>query len=257
MNELSPGARELVESHRRSRELPRADRDRMKRRLMLRVATLGATTAATGTAAGMSLASKIALLALGVTAVAGVGTLSLWALRGRAPADVASPTQASLPMSRPMSPPMSPPMARELVEPASVALSEGAVDPADGVPIDNSPSEHAKRRSKRAAVAAVKPDVAASPAAPSDPEPELRVLREAREDLRAGRNESAYRRLDEYGRQHHGGMLTQERNALSAIALCHWQPGAEAQARASEFLRISPNSPLAERVRLACTEHGR
>ncbi len=77
-------------------------------------------------------------------------------------------------------------------------------------------------------------------------------MREAREELRAGRPESAYRRLDEYGRQHSGGMLAQERKALLAIALCQWQPGPEAQTRASEFLRNSPESPLASRVRSAC-----
>jgi hypothetical protein len=238
MNDLSPAAREMVEAHRRGKVLARADRERMKQKLMLRVATLGATTAAAGTAMGMSLASKIALLALGVT-VAGAGTFSLWALRGQAPADVVAPTRSSLPM---------PP---EMVKPAPVATSEGAIAPADGVPIDKGGSEHAKKIGKRPAVmAAANPGPALAPVL--DPEPELRVLREAREDLRAGRPESAYRRLDEYGRQHSAGMLSQERSALSAIALCHWQPGPEAQARASEFLRISPDSPLAKRVRSAC-----
>ncbi len=241
MNDLSPKARELVESHRRGRVLPHADRDRMKQKLMLRVATLGVGTAATGTAVGMSLAAKIALMALGVTAVAGAGTFSLWALRGRAPAEVVSPTRSSLPM------------APENVEPAPVATSEGAIAPADVAPIDKGGSEHAKKSGKRPGVmAAANPGPAATPVAASDPEPELRVLRDAREDLRAGRPESAYRRLEEYGRQHSVGMLTQERNALSVIALCHWQPGPEAQARASEFLRISPDSPLAQRVRSAC-----
>jgi hypothetical protein len=119
------------------------------------------------------------------------------------------------------------------------------------VPTDKGGSEHAKKIGTRPAVmAAANPGPALTPVL--DPEPELRVLREAREDLRAGRPESAYRRLDEYRRQHSAGMLSQERSALSAIALCHWQPGPEAQARASEFLRISPDSPLAKRVRSAC-----
>ncbi len=85
MNELGPTAREMVETH-RNKVLARADWERIKQKLMLRVATLGATTAATGTAMGMSRASKIALVALGVTAVVGAGTFSMWALRGRAPA---------------------------------------------------------------------------------------------------------------------------------------------------------------------------
>jgi hypothetical protein len=47
-------------------------------------------------------------------------------------------------------------------------------------------------------------------------------------------------------------MLAQERRALSAIALCEWKPGPEAQTHAADFLRTSPESPLAKRVRSAC-----
>ncbi|HEY5281629.1 MAG TPA: hypothetical protein VIM14_02465 [Polyangia bacterium] len=238
MNELGPAAREMVETHRRGKVLTRADRERIKQNLMLQVATLGATTAATGTAMGMSLASKIALVALGVTAMAGAGTFSMWALRGRAPAGVTSPTQISLPR------------APETIEPAPEASPEDSFLPADSA--DTGRIEHVKKASKRLAVAAATPSPAAVPAAPLDPEPELRVLREAREDLRADRSEIAYRRLDDYGRQHSGGMLAQERRALSAIALCEWKPGPEAQTRAADFLRTSPESPLAKRVRSAC-----
>lgn len=96
------------------------------------------------------------------------------------------------------------------------------------------------------------PDAPASPVSLADLEPELRVLREARDDLRAGLAETAYRRLDLYQRQHGNGALGQERHALSAIALCRWRPGPDAQAQATEFLRGSPESPLANRVRSAC-----
>jgi hypothetical protein len=239
MNDLGPAAREMVESHRRGRVLTHADRERIKQKLMLRVAALGATTAATGTAVGMSLASKIALVVFGVTAVVGAGSFSLWALRGRAPSDVMA-RQASLPI------------APEIVAPAPAATPPGAIAPADSVPVDTH-SDHAKKLNKRPVVMALaNPSPAATPVAPLDPEPELRVVREAREDLRAGHPESAYRRLDDYGRQHSGGMLAQERKALSAIALCKWQPGPDAQTRAAEFLRNSPESPLGNRVRSAC-----
>jgi hypothetical protein len=53
-------------------------------------------------------------------------------------------------------------------------------------------------------------------------------------------------------RDHGSGVLGQERQALSAIALCQWRPGPEAQARVAKFLRNAPESPLADRVRLAC-----
>ena len=96
------------------------------------------------------------------------------------------------------------------------------------------------------------PDVT-RPALP-DPEPELRAVREARDDLREGRPASAYRRLEALDRQSRGGMLVQERSALAAIALCQSQPGPVAQARAADFLLRSPESPLATRVRAACEQ---
>jgi len=95
--------------------------------------------------------------------------------------------------------------------------------------------------------------VSAAVIAPLDAE--LRVLRHAREDLRAGLPGDAYRRLVDYDRSHGNGGLAQERQALSAIALCQWRPGLEAQARAAAFLRDAPESPLADRVRSAC-DHG-
>ena len=45
MKDLSPAARELVDAHRSDRTLTPADRKRIKRDVMLRVAALGATTA--------------------------------------------------------------------------------------------------------------------------------------------------------------------------------------------------------------------
>jgi poly(3-hydroxybutyrate) depolymerase len=47
-------------------------------------------------------------------------------------------------------------------------------------------------------------------------------------------------------RRHGSGVLGQERQALSAIALCQWRPGPEAQARVAKFLRNAPESPLAD-----------
>lgn len=245
MNDLSPAARELVEAHRRDRTLTVADRKRIKQKLMMRVATLAASTAAAGTAAGMSLASKIALGAVGVTALIGVGALSVGVMRARGPSPVASTAAAT---------PTAPMVAAPVVSPPVPAVTpERAGAPTTFDAAEGSRRESVKRLKKRPAISTAEPPtpVATSPAAP-DPGPELRALREAREDLRAGRPESAYRRLDDFERQHGGGMLSQERSALSAIAYCQWRPGAEARARAAEFLRRSPESPLANRVSSAC-----
>jgi len=303
MRDLGPAARELVDSHRNSKALNDAAKARIKQKLMTRVAAMGTTTAAAGTAAGMSLASKAVLLALGVAGVVGAGSVSVWALRSRGPAPVTASqvvvrpatevgTPAPLPeaATRPMAAaaptvaPASPGSARSA---GSAAASPGAPSPrpasrrtvaagprpfslrpttspaGPAVPAGPllaapGPVEHPKASDDRSVAALPEnPTPAVARVEAGDAEPELRVLREARDDLRAGRPASAYSRLDSYDRHSPGGMLTQERNALTAIALCQAQPGRAAQARAGEFLRRSPESPLAARVKSACQPSGK
>ena len=305
MDDLSPAARELVDSHRTDRTLTPADRKRIKHKLMLRVAAAGATSAvatkASATvaakAAGMSLASKVVVVALGVTAVTGVVSVSLWALRAPAPSNrtpsaisvrtmsdvvapapgpaaaptaaptvavpatapapalAASPAVVAAPARAPARTPASAPrvaVAAPAGAPARrpAATPEVVAAPASATAIDSRHRDPGKTINEPPE----NPAPATTPVVPPDPEPELRALREARNDLRAGRPASAYRRLDDFARQRGGEMLAQERSALSAIALCQWQPGPQAQARAAEFLRSSPESPLAIRVRSACAQ---
>jgi hypothetical protein len=298
-NDLSPAARELVDSHRATRMLTPIDRKRIKQKLMLRVAALGVTTAVAGKAAGMSLASKVVVVALAVTTVTGAVSVSLWALRARAPSDLTpsatsvrtsadvvatapgpagAPAVAAPPSARVRAPAATPPV---MADPASAPVVRTsaatprvtvaarprpmvrgpATPPAAMAAPARSPStesayrDHVKTIHQLPAASAPEiPAAAATLIVPPDPEPELRALREARDDLRAGRPASAYRRLEDFDRQQGGGMLAQERTALSAIALCQWQPGPQAQARAAEFLRRSPDSPLAVRVRSACEQ---
>ena len=83
-------------------------------------------------------------------------------------------------------------------------------------------------------------------------EAELAVLRQAQDDLRAGLPAQALRRLEGFERDHGPGSLDQERQAIAAIAFCQVRPGPTAQAKAEAFLRGSPDSPLAARVRSTC-----
>ena len=83
-------------------------------------------------------------------------------------------------------------------------------------------------------------------------DPELTLLRQAQEDLRAGLPAQALRRLAEYDRRFGKGTLNEERRAVGAIALCQAHPGPAAQSQAERFLRAAPQSPLAGRVRSAC-----
>jgi hypothetical protein len=304
MKDLGPDARELVDAHRTDGALTPADRKRIKHKVMLRVAALGATTAvarevsanasatAAAKAAGMSLASKVVVVALGVTAATAVVSVSLWALRSRAPSNRTPSATSARTMTDVVAPAPGPAGAPTVAAPATAPARTLAVLPAVvGAPA--SAAARTRAAPPRVAIAAPgsapvrrpvatpevvtaspissaavdsrhddpvktidKPPESPPPPAtvvvPPDPEPELRALREAREDLRAGRPASAYHRLDDFDRQRGGGMLAQERSALSAIALCQWQPGPNAQARAAEFLRSSPESPLAIRVKSAC-----
>jgi hypothetical protein len=300
MRELGPEAREFLESHRTGRLLTDAARARMKQELMLRVSTVGATTAAAGTAAGMSLASKVILVALGVTGAVGTGALSVRALRSPSPAHVALAEKSvqpakdipsATPVAEPNPPtpmiqaaapepgralrPMMParvaaayakaPARRLATTPAGAAapssagasrpgtMPEGAIGLTRSASVEAGRRDHLSKFDDRPVVSEPeKPTPAAPRVEAPDPEPELRVLRQARDDLRAGRFAGAYRRLEDFNRQNPGGMLAQERSALSAIALCQAQPGQEAQAHAAEFLRRLPESPLAARVKSAC-----
>jgi hypothetical protein len=248
MKELGPAAREFVESHRRDSSLPETARARIKQKLMLRVSTIAATTAIAGTAAGMSLAAKVVVVALGVSGAVGAGSISVWALRSRAPTHVTRIERSVRPVREIGA--AAPPPAPDRPTPVIVAAAPASVA---------APGRAAMRTVAAASVEARASRPATqnrTPAAPAieafDPEPELRALREARDDLRAGRPARAYRRLEDFNRQSPAGMLAQERHALTAIALCQAQPGREAQDRAAEFLRRSPESPLAARVKSAC-----
>jgi hypothetical protein len=240
MNDLSPEARAIVEGSRNADVLSGADRERLKQGVFLRLATAGAATATTGTAAGMSLVAKLALTAIAVTVLGG-GALSVWQLRR----PTAKPTVTARPSSSTEAPATVLPLPEEQHQDAPVPAASLAAE-------SGGRHDGAKKAIRRAPAIAQPPSVASAAAGPLDPEPELRVLRQAREDLRAGLAENAYRRLGDYDRQHGQGVLAQERQALTVIALCKWRPGSEAQARAAEFLRSAPESPLADRVRSEC-----
>ena len=256
MNELSPAARALVAAHRNGKVLTRADRDRLKQGVLVRVAALGAAGATAGTAVGMSLAAKIAWATLAF-AIAG-GAASAWVLRGH----TANPSGMAQHSSLPTRLDAVAPQASETDRPSSLAdlaaspqtTPQPSVASVNSQSIDAAHVDVAKRTIKHPAVVSAPEAMSASAAvvAPMSPEPELQLLRQAREDLQSGQPEAAFRRLNDYDREHGQGVLTQERQALKAIALCRWRPGSDAQARAAHFLRSAPKSPLANRVRSAC-----
>ncbi|HEY5958364.1 MAG TPA: hypothetical protein VIV60_17490 [Polyangiaceae bacterium] len=258
MNELSPRARALVEAHRNSKMLTLVERDRLRQGVLLRVAALGAAGATAGTAAGMSLAAKIGWAALAFAIVGGAG--SAWVLRGHTvnPTRVAQPSLVPTPLDV-VAPAAAaseadghPSLANEVASPRTTP--QLSLTPANSQSMNPGRVDVPKKTVKHPALVSAPEAVSASAAVavPLSPEPELQLLRQAREDLQRGQAEVAFRRLSDYDREHGPGVLMQERQALKAIALCRWRPGADAQARAAQFLRSAPESPLANRVRSAC-----
>jgi hypothetical protein len=249
MNDLGPEARSLLEAARGADAPTRADRARIKHAVALRVATVGAASMAAGGAAAMTLATKVTVAALTV-AVLGGGSASLWAWKAHTAALPAAlhPTASRHSASRTL---------------PALPFQPGAAPEAPAVVEEPHPKpqppemrrREAVRGEPRPAETASVSVVASAPAprpALDSLDPELTVLRQAQEDLRAGLPAQALRRLDEYDRRFGKGTLNEERRAIGAIALCQAHPGPAAQAQAERFLRAAPQSPLAGRVRSAC-----
>jgi hypothetical protein len=68
--------------------------------------------------------------------------------------------------------------------------------------------------------------------------------------LNAGRAAEALKLLDEHQRKFPGGLLTEERRAARAQALCSLGRTSEAK---SELARLAPRSPAAARAEEVCS----
>lgn len=98
--------------------------------------------------------------------------------------------------------------------------------------------------------------------APTEPAPapgstlaeENRLLARARAALIDAKPEQALARLDEHARRFPDGVLSEERQALRAVALCEAGRDTDGDAAANAFLRDHPHAALAQRVRSACLE---
>jgi hypothetical protein len=230
MNDLDPQARAIVESA-RDADLPSgADRDRIKRAVLLQIAA-GTAVAGSAAASTLSVGAKVGLAVLAVSVVGG-GAVGLLKVKGtREPAAVH--------MRAP---------ARTAVAPRPVASPQ--LIPAEApLPSDEKASKVEKPRK------VVVPGSRAPKAADVDEDQlnaEVALLKRAREELRVGRPARALDALVEYDRRFGRGALVEERQAIAAIAACQAEPGPAARAQAESFIRKAPASPLRERVREAC-----
>lgn len=81
---------------------------------------------------------------------------------------------------------------------------------------------------------------------------EIALLRDAQQALQAGQFAQALSKLDEHASRYPRGVLSTEREASRAIALCRSGRAPSGRAIAARLLAKSPGSPLATRVRAAC-----
>jgi hypothetical protein len=150
-------------------------------------------------------------------------------------------------------------------EPPSPPVEPEGPMPEAAVPeaAEAGPSRSADRRGsagpdRRRAAPEPEPEPAPAPApAPtlgSTLAEENQLLAQARAALIDGRPEQALTRLADHARRFPDGVLTEERQALRAVALCEAGRDADGDAAARSFLREHPQAALAQRVRSACLE---
>lgn len=251
MSDLSPEDRALVDRGGRD-DLPSRDaRDRVRRRLALRLgaaAGLGAAGAATKTAAAMTLTTKV-LLSIALVGAIGVGGAAIGiASRSHAPAATASGTAPGVATSAGLASPPLPVAAPLSSEPATAPEPEPSASSA----APTLPTPPAPRVGRAGALGTTRAPSDA-PATPAEAlAEETRLLREANAATRAGDTARARALLDEHARRFPRGVLAEERDAERVLSLCAAGRTDEARAAAARFLATHPHSTLGARVRASC-----
>ncbi|WP_438042253.1 hypothetical protein [Sorangium sp. So ce128] len=131
------------------------------------------------------------------------------------------------------------------------ASSKGDAPEASGAPADPSAAPPAAAAAR--ATASRTPRAAAAAKQGSEGlDAEIALLRDAQQALQAGQFAQALSKLDEHASRYPRGVLSTEREASRAIALCRSGRAPSGRAIAARLLAKSPGSPLATRVRAAC-----
>lgn len=266
MNELGPDARSILEAARPGEDPTDGDRARVRSALARALAAGGAAAATTAAAssaaakgAGATATVKLAALTSTVTWKA-IATIALVATVGAglssfntmldAPADPRSPATTD--------PPAEPAPAQPHLSAAEMrgAASDPPLLPAPS-PEPPPAVEAPPARATTAAAGARVPPKTSTTSAPSTTEDalivETRRMREVHGALRSGEAGRALSLLDEHSAAHGQGELRQERAAARVVALCELGRVNEARVAMESFLREDPRSPLADRIRSACS----
>jgi hypothetical protein len=221
MSNLSPLAQRLVRAGAHAARPADADQSRIFEALRHRLGDAamieGASTAAAQGTAG-ALWVKVSALTVGLGLFAG-------ALAVVSSPTAPAPTQAA-------SPPVA--LAAPAVAPISTAAAESAPQSPVAAP---APTEASVGQVRRPADRLTQ---------------EVALLSRATSDLRTGRAAEALKVLDEHRRQFPSGVLSEERRAARAQALCALGRRGEAEAELARLAKTSPQSMQAARARQVC-----
>jgi hypothetical protein len=220
MSNLSPSARRLLEAGRRAYQSQPGDRERVTSALRARLGPEALPLPAAPSASPRLGRWQLAGAAIGTGVVATLVTL--WALDAR-PAAKTPQLTAAAPAAAPLAP-LAPPVAA----PAPPAADE---------PARATPAQAARAPAARSGG---RPDALAQ---------EVQLLARATRNMRAGQAARALTVLDEHQRRFPSGVLSEERRAARAQALCALGRVAEGRA---EQAALPAHSPTAARAAQAC-----
>jgi hypothetical protein len=245
MDDLSPNTRALLDAARSFDDPTDEDRDRVRAGVMLRVGSVAAIGTAAITAAKSSSAAASALPVIanslttttifsGVVAKVGIAVVLAGAIASGAyvalrPAHPTVAVASQNAVVAPVAPAVAPPVAAIDPQPA-------AVDPTD-LPTDDAKPSTSHLGHARSA----------------DLEGEMKLLRTADAALRRGDSAAAIAALNKHAALYPTGVLSQEREGVRAIALCTGGSLSQGQSAAQRFLAHAAKSPLASRIRSACS----
>jgi hypothetical protein len=272
MNQLSSGARSLIDRVGIADGPSREDRERVRRSLFGTLAAGATVAGSTGTALGAQAAADVAGGTV-LSALSGKGTaaIALWFVAGGVAGTAIAtpvalygnqqpePAAVALPDSRAPAKPM-----EERMTAASAPTSEPA-ELAD-VPRDEArairgnaraeskrrPVEPASRSLSVSGVADSARDNAAAPQIAS----EVALLKRAQRELASANASQSLALLDDHAQRYPDGALKAERLGARVFALCQLGQVEQARATAREFLSIAGSSPLVPRVLASCAGSG-
>jgi hypothetical protein len=240
MDDLSPGARSLLQAADTYDDPSADDAARVRRAVLTRVGAIGLTAAVVTAGSTQAKAASVISIAAKLTAALAItagGVAATWTyVNHHREVAVAAP-----------SPMKAKPAGESAVPLAAPVLPAPAIVSPEDVKLEDAPAAKGPRT-----VARARPETAEKvEPTPADLEEEMKLIRGADAALRAGRSSEALSLLAKHQAEHPRAALAHEREGLRAIANC--QVGAAgSSATAERFLSHSPHSPLAPRLRSAC-----